>query len=95
MQGAQPLVENTMLGTGWDVDAFRGIHRDLLPFHFKSGGTQKDVKKLLGVLVVVRFFRGAGRHHFLDHTQAIGFEQVPALALVTPLIMFGVVKGSL
>lgn len=47
------------------------------------------------MLVVVWFFRGAGRHRFLDHTQAVGLEQVPALALVAPFIMFGIVEGSL
>ena len=55
------------------MDALGRIDSDGLSFHFKSGRTQKDVKKLLGMLVEMGRFGSAGRHRFLYHAEAVGF----------------------
>ena len=79
---------------GWDMDTFKGIDDDVLTVYFESGRTLQYEEKLLGLLVKVGRLRSAGRHHFLDDAEVVGFEQVPALAILAPLVVFDVVEGS-
>ena len=46
------------------------------------------------MLVEMRCFGFAGRHHFLYDTEAVGFEQVPSLATVAPTVILRIVNCS-
>ena len=92
MQIGQFLIGNAVRHTRWDVEAFRRIYGNALAVHLESGGAEQDIEKLLSMLVEVGFFGSAGRHRFLYHAEAVRFEEVPALAAVAPLIVFGVVE---
>jgi len=73
-----------------NVDGLPLLHRNGFFFHFKCSGALQDIKYLLCAFVVVQLLGRAGGHQFLDHAQAVGAEQVPAVALASPGIMGGV-----
>jgi len=50
----------------------------------------ENVKELLRPLMVMANLRRTRRHEFLNHTQILAFHQMPAIAIISPAIMFGI-----
>ena len=50
----------------------------------------KDEKELPRDLMVVHHLHAIGRHTFLDYTDIVALEQMPAIAGIAPQVMFGI-----
>lgn len=94
MDLAAAVVKDAMTDFWGDVDGLPLLYGYCFVFHLKSGGSLQNVKHLLGALVVMRLFGSAGGHPFLYHGKAVGTQQMPAVALVAPGVMVGVLGRS-
>jgi len=84
------VVKDTVPAFWTDVDRLPLQHRYRFAFHLKRGSALQDVEHLLRALVVMQLLGSAGWHAFLDYAQAVGAQEVPAVALVAPGIVLGV-----
>ena len=73
-----------------DLYAFPFTQNDFVMFKEQPPFAFKDKKELAGVRVIMHHLRAASRDALPDHTHVITFEQVPAIAHVTPTIVFNV-----
>lgn len=54
----------------------------------------KDIKELTRAIVIMHHFHTTGWDAFLDHTHIVALEQMPAIANLSPDIVFCVFKGN-
>lgn len=59
----------------------------ILTVFLKCGGSVEDKEKLLCVNVKMEALFSSWWHTFLDNTQSVRSYEVPAIAIVTPLVM--------
>src|SRR5579859_5399135 len=79
-----------MWHAGRNLDSLLGVQTLRLPRHFEFCRSLQHKEELARMLVVVPHLGCPWRHSFVDHTERLGFNQVPAIALLAPQIMFGV-----
>ena len=79
-----------MAHSGHDTDSTSRPNEDRLPFDLHQDFALKNVKELLGPLMVMPDFSCAGRHEFFDHTQLRIPDQIPSIAIVAPAIVLGI-----
>ncbi len=77
-----------------NMNTFIGTYTVRLAIDQKCGDTRQNIENLLGLLVKMQLLGRMWRHSFLNHTQAIGLQQVPTVAIISPRIMFGVLDGK-
>src|SRR5208337_2294529 len=81
-------------GSGQNADAAAGAKERASSFHFHHGLAGENVEKLLRLFMVVADFAPAGRDELFDHAQASVFHQMPAVAIVSPAIMFRILAAD-
>ncbi len=64
------------------------IFKNHRPFTFE------DIKELPRRVVIMRHFCAASRDTFLNHAHVITLEQMPAIADITPNVMFRIFNGN-
>lgn len=62
--------------------------------NFHDPLTAEDEEKLLDLLVIVAHLRGPGRHAFFNDAEIGVPHQVPAVAAVSPNIVFGITRAD-
>ena len=77
-----------MGGVGRDVHPTTSAEPENLAVKLQGRHTGKHVEELLGGAMEVPLFTFTRRHPFLDYAQRIRFEQMPAIRLDAPLVVF-------
>src|SRR5215207_11189849 len=77
-----------------DFDRFTFLQSHLVIFKSDLPFALENIKELPRRAVIMHYLRATRRDAFLDHTDVIAFEEMPAVANLTPYIMFGVFNGN-
>jgi hypothetical protein len=88
-EGIRSVIRGLMLLPGGNLDPFPFFEDALVMFDLHGEFAFEHIKKLAGVDVGVAGFAGICGHQFFDDAEIGGFDQVPAVAVGSPFIMFG------
>src|SRR5579859_1086711 len=92
--GLRGRIANLVARARQDSDSAARRYQRLLAIHFHQDLAAENVEELLGVLVMMANLGGARGHELFDHTQVLVSDQVPAIAVDTPAIVFGVLAAD-
>ena len=88
-QRAGTLVHSLMLLSGRNLDSFAFLKNEDVIFDLHSQFAVENIEELARSDVGVADLAGPGWHEFFDNAKARSFDQMPAIAVGTPFIMFG------
>lgn len=80
--------------SGQDPDSTARRYQYSFVIHFHENFAVEDVEELLGVLVMMANLGGARRHELFDDAQVLVFDQIPAIAVDSPAIVFGILAAD-
>lgn len=78
-----------MLLAGCDLESFTGAKNEVMKFHFKGQFTFQNEEELASMKVGMSSLAGARGHELFDDAEVWCPDQVPAVAVHSPLVMLG------
>ena len=87
--GAGTLVERLMLLAGRDLDALAFLKYEDVVLDLHRQFAFENIEELARASMRVADLAGRSRHEFFNHAEVRPLDQVPAVAIGAPFIMFG------